>query len=92
MAGADEVYGCGSLGPAGGCGVALAAKRQLLDLGDVLAAAGEEGPVGNYEGMALGGWLPDGRRVLLMVCDDNFAAGRQVSEPGRDSSADADSP
>jgi hypothetical protein len=28
----------------------------------------------NYEGMALGPTLPDGRRVLLLVSDDNFGA------------------
>lgn len=41
-------------------------KRLLLDLG----AAGL--PLDNLEGMTLGPLLPDGRRSLVLVADDNF--------------------
>ncbi len=32
-------------------------------------------PLGNVEGMAFGPWLPDGRRSLVLVSDNNFSAG-----------------
>ena len=31
-------------------------------------------PLDNIEGMAIGPTLPDGRRSLILVSDDNFAA------------------
>ncbi|HPK66301.1 MAG TPA: esterase-like activity of phytase family protein, partial [Thermoanaerobaculia bacterium] len=43
------------------------AKELLLDLGSL----GIE--MDNYEGMALGRELADGRRLLLIVSDDNFS-------------------
>lgn len=37
-------------------------------------------PVDNLEGMALGPDLPDGRRLLLVVSDNNFNADTQISQ------------
>lgn len=62
------------------CGAALApgapfaidppvAKRTLFDFEAVTGAAAD-----NIEGMTLGPKLPDGRRILIAVSDDNFDA------------------
>ena len=64
LAGADDVSGDDRLPGAGR--VRPAAKQRLLDL------AAFDVPVGNVEGMALGRRLADGRRLLLLVADDNF--------------------
>jgi len=45
-------------------------KTLLLDL-DTLGL-----PLDNVEGMTLGPRLPDGRRSLLLVSDNNFAPGQ----------------
>jgi hypothetical protein len=42
-------------------------KRLLLDFADLGV------PLDNVEGMALGPALPDGRRTLVLVADDNFS-------------------
>ena len=67
MNGADNVNGLDSL--AGLSGRALG-KALLLDL----RTPGL--PLDNLEGMALGPTLPDGRRSLILVSDNNFAAGQ----------------
>lgn len=56
----------------------VAAKTLLLDVAtlprdaDIAAAAGQPHPaLGNYEGIAVGPCLPDGRRAVVLVTDDN---------------------
>jgi predicted extracellular nuclease len=63
LAGADEVTGARRLPRR----VEPMEKRLLLDF----ASLGVE--LDNVEGMALGPALPDGRRTLVFVSDDNFA-------------------
>jgi hypothetical protein len=63
--GADDVNGVDSLA---GAPVRTLRKALLLDLRDLRL------PLGNLEGMTLGPLLPDGRRSLVLVSDDNFAA------------------
>ena len=66
LAGADNINGVESL--AGSLGsVKPAAKTLLLDL-DTLGI-----PLDNVEAMAFGPDLPDGRRSLILVSDNNFA-------------------
>ena len=65
--GADDVNGLDSIAPALGS-LRTAQKTLLLDL-DTLGL-----PLDNVEGMTLGPDLPDGRRSLLLVSDNNFAA------------------
>ena len=66
LPGADNVDGAASL--AGTLGsVRPAEKTLLLDL-DTLGI-----PLDNVEGMAFGPDLPDGRRSLILVSDNNFA-------------------
>ena len=67
LPGADDVSRLGSL--AGELGdIRAAEKTLLLDL-DALGL-----PLDNVEGMAFGPALPDGRRSLLLVSDNNFSA------------------
>ena len=67
LPGADDVNGVESL--AGTLGlIDPAQKTLLLDL-DTLGI-----PLDNVEGMTLGPRLPDGRRSLILVSDNNFAA------------------
>jgi hypothetical protein len=67
LPGADDVDGLDSL--AGSLGsIRPAQKRLLLDLGTLGI------PLDNVEGMTFGPDLPDGRRSLVMVSDNNFAA------------------
>ncbi len=49
--------------------IRTASKELVADFAD-LADGGV--PPANYEGMALGPRLPDGRRILVVVSDDNF--------------------
>ena len=63
--GADNVNGLDSIA---GRTVRTVAKTLLLDL-DVLGI-----PLDNIEGMVIGPDLPDGRRSLILVSDNNFAA------------------
>lgn len=65
--GADDVSGLDSLSGALGS-VRAVEKALLLDL-DELGLA-----LDNIEGMVIGPDLPDGRRSLVLVSDDNFAA------------------
>lgn len=66
LAGADNVSGVDSLAGLL-AGVQPAAKTLLLDL-DTLGI-----PLDNVEAMAFGPDLPDGRRSLILVSDNNFA-------------------
>lgn len=64
LTGATEVSGVDALD--GRSDVTFASKRLLVDLG----ALGV--PLDNLEGMTLGPRLPDGRRALVLISDDNF--------------------
>jgi hypothetical protein len=64
--GADDVNGADSLAGALS-GIRPVNKSLLLDL-DTLGI-----PLDNVEGMTLGPTLPDGRRSLILVSDNNFA-------------------
>jgi len=63
--GADDVDGADSIA---GLNVQPVGKTLLLDL-DTLGI-----PLDNVEGMTIGPRLPDGRRSLVLVSDNNFAA------------------
>jgi endonuclease/exonuclease/phosphatase family metal-dependent hydrolase len=63
LEGATDVAGADSLV---GLSAVLAKKRLLFDLAD-FGIRPE-----NFEGMSLGPRLPDGRRTLVLVSDDNF--------------------
>ena len=65
--GADDVDGIDSIAPVLGS-VRTVQKTLLLDL-DTLGL-----PLDNVEGMTIGPNLPDGRRSLVLVSDNNFAA------------------
>lgn len=65
--GADDVNGADSLAGALS-GIRPVRKTLLLDL-DTLGI-----PLDNVEGMTIGPTLPDGRRSLVLVSDNNFAA------------------
>ena len=67
LPGADDVNGVSTL--AGSLGKIQPVQKTLLfDLGSLGI------PLDNVEGMAFGPDLPDGRRSLIMVSDNNFAA------------------
>jgi hypothetical protein len=66
LPGADNVNGAASLAGTVGS-VRPAEKTLLIDL-DTLGI-----PLDNVEGMAFGPDLPDGRRSLILVSDNNFA-------------------
>jgi endonuclease/exonuclease/phosphatase family metal-dependent hydrolase len=63
LEGATEVSGRDRLDAPG---VVPVRKAEWIDLGDLGV------PLDNLEGMALGPTLPDGRRVLVLVADENF--------------------
>jgi hypothetical protein len=65
--GADDVNGADSLAGSLG-GTQPVEKTLLLNLDDLGI------PLDNVEGMTLGPTLPDGRRSLVLVSDNNFAA------------------
>jgi 3-phytase len=67
LAGADDVNGFDSIALLLGS-IDAVQKSLLLDL-DELGI-----PLDNVEGMTLGPTLPDGRRALVLVSDNNFAA------------------
>jgi hypothetical protein len=66
-AGATNVLHRDSLASGPGSKVSPMRKRLLLDLADVPGLR-----VDNFEGATLGPRLPDGRRSLILVTDDNF--------------------
>jgi 3-phytase/alkaline phosphatase D len=63
--GADDVNGADSIA---GQDVATVSKTLVLNLDDLGI------PLDNIEGMVVGPTLPDGRRSLILVSDNNFAA------------------
>jgi 3-phytase len=65
LPGADDVNGLDSIAGLKGRAVAKALLLDLRTLGI---------PLDNVEGMAIGPTLPDGRRSLILVSDNNFAA------------------
>jgi hypothetical protein len=67
LTGADDVDGLDSIAPVLGS-LEPVEKTLLLDL-DVLGI-----PLDNIEGMTFGPDLPDGRRSLVLVSDNNFSA------------------
>jgi hypothetical protein len=67
LPGADDVKGLDSLASSLGS-IRPAQKTLLLDLGSLGI------PLDNVEGMTFGPDLPDGRKSLIMVSDNNFAA------------------
>lgn len=68
LAGATDVAAVPALTGRGAPFFRPMAKRLLLDLGTLGVR------LQNLEGMALGPVLPDGRRALVMVADNNFGA------------------
>jgi 3-phytase len=64
--GATDVHRLGRLEGRKAAAITPASKRLLLDL-DRLGV-----PLDNLEGMTFGPRLPDGRRSLLLISDDNF--------------------
>jgi hypothetical protein len=67
LPGATDINGVFSL--AGKLDQVRPAKKTLLFDLDTLGI-----PLDNVEGMTLGPTLPDGRRALVLVSDNNFAA------------------
>lgn len=68
--------------------VRVAPKRLVLDLATLpravglTAAVGQTHPLlGNYEGMALGPCMADGRRAVVLVTDDNDDSVRRLQIP-----------
>ena len=70
LAGATDVFDRPRLSAAGDA-VRPVEKTEVVDLGRLLAAHGVS--LDNLEGMALAPPLPDGRRPLIVVADDNFS-------------------
>ena len=71
LAGATDVRGRATL-PAGLSGVRPATKTLLLDLATLGVT------LDNLEGLTFGPVLPDGRRSLVLVSDDNFSPTQQT--------------
>ena len=71
LSGATDVSKLASL--KGQAGIVPVTKTLLLDLGQVQGLASELAPeLDNFEGMAFGPSLSDGRATLLLSSDDNF--------------------
>lgn len=66
LAGETNVSGIDSLGTLDINGISLARKTLILDFTDLNI------PISNLEGLTLGPALPDGRRSLVVVSDNNF--------------------
>ncbi|WP_416957632.1 esterase-like activity of phytase family protein [Streptomyces sp. Agncl-13] len=73
--GATDVLGRDSLAAASGRAIKPVRKTLVTDLSDVPGLS----RVDNVEGITLGPRLPDGRRTVVLVSDNNFAA-RQVTQ------------
>jgi hypothetical protein len=71
LAAATDVMGRATL-PAGLPGIRPAGKTLLLDLGSLGIT------LDNLEGLTFGPTLPDGRRSLVLVSDDNFSPTQQT--------------
>jgi hypothetical protein len=73
LTGATDISTLASLG--GHAEVVPVKKTLLMDLSDVKGLSPELAPIlDNFEGLAFGPRLPDGRATLLLVSDDNFSA------------------
>lgn len=71
LAGATDVSSIDSLVDM--TGVVPVTKQMVLDLSEVQGLSPDLAPsLDNFEGLALGPPLPDGRSTLIMVSDDNF--------------------
>ena len=72
LKGATDVSKLDSL--KGQSGIVPVTKTLLLDLGQVQGLSPDLSPeLDNFEGMAFGPRLPDGRATLLLASDDNFS-------------------
>lgn len=78
-AGATPVTGAERLGDVDG-EIVPVAKTLLLDLSGLVGPAGRKVPLDNLEGLSWGPDLADGRRTLVLVSDDNFNQGEQVTQ------------
>ena len=76
LSGATDISAIESLRAAGP--VSPARKTLLLDLDRLTGLSPQLSGLDNFEGMAWGPVLPDGRRQLLLVSDDNYSP-RQVT-------------
>lgn len=77
LAGATDVSGLESLKERQG--VSPVTKTLLLDLTETPGLAPDlAGRLDNFEGMAFGPRLPDGRATLVLVSDDNFNASQRT--------------
>jgi hypothetical protein len=76
LAGATDVSATDSLA---GATFTAVRKTLLLDLANVPALSPELATLENFEGLALGPRLADGRRSLLLVSDDNFRETQRTS-------------
>ena len=71
LSAAADISGCKSF--ASGCADGAAVpKIPVVDLSDVETLEGADLMLDNYEGIALGPTLADGRQMLLLVNDDNY--------------------
>ena len=77
LAGATDVSALESI--KGRTDVVPVTKTLLLDLSAVPGLSPQLAPaLDNFEGMAVGPRLPDGRATLILVSDDNFAASQRT--------------
>ncbi len=77
LTGATDVSGLESL--KGHLDVVPVTKTLLLDLSNVQGLSTDLAPsLDNFEGMAFGPRLPDGRASLILVSDDNFSAAQRT--------------
>ena len=77
LAGATDVSALESL--KGRAEVVPVTKTLVLDLANVQGLSAELAPrLDNFEGMAFGPRLPDGRASLLLVSDDNFSPAQRT--------------
>jgi predicted extracellular nuclease len=74
LEGAANILGIESIGEPGGRAPEPLTKVLVADLGGLGIAPD------NIEGMALGPMLPDGRRLLVMVADNNFQPSVQTNQ------------
>lgn len=74
LEGADDVAGIQALKDADPGALRPVAKRRLLDFSSLGV------PIDNLEGMTWGPMLPDGRRLFVVISDNNFDWQGQISE------------
>jgi hypothetical protein len=77
LAGATDISSLDSI--KGHAEIVPLAKTLILDLSQVQGLSTDVAPnLDNFEGMAFGPRLPDGRATLLLVSDDNFSAAQRT--------------